>query len=346
MKKCLWLPVLLLAALLETTAAQAGTRICNDTEALHQLAVTLHTGGRWVAQGWQPLLPGDCAEPVPEGYHSKFFYFRAEGAGYRFRDDSVRFCTAPGRFRIADDNVCELPNQSRQGFAKALTGARERTVQLSSRLHPASGAAAAAPLQEIHRASADGAQRADRSHYAVDVVFQGCTLQGETETVTCKFIGNGMEIGAEGRVQISDPVFTYLLGLLRGAPLAIDGEMITRFGSFGELELHSVTPRTPNRFDKMLQQMQGEWLSERNPKDRFSISGAVRRVRYGGAEMTPEFITIQESCRDLQGAGDYLMAWDSQRGTSICYLIQFLGAERMTLVYLPRGTRLDYRRMP
>ncbi|MEW2913717.1 DUF1036 domain-containing protein [Leisingera sp. JC11] len=344
MMKCLWLPALLLAAFYDTAAVQAGTRICNDTEALHQLAVTLHTGGRWVAQGWQPLPPGGCVEPAPQGYSRKFFYFRVEGPGYSFRDDSVRFCTAPGRFRIADDAACELPGQSRQGFAKAQAGAEDRTIPLSGRSQTASGGAAAAALREIRHDAQHAALHADGSHYAVDVVFQGCTQQASAAMVTCKFVGNGMEIGAAGRVQISDPVFTYLLGLLRGAPLAIDGEMIATFGSFGELELHSVTPRVPNRFDRMLQQMQGEWVSESNRYDSFSISGAQRRVRYEGVEMSPEFIAVQGSCKGA-GGGDFLLAWDSLRDSSLCYRIKSLTEDRMTLIYLPRGIRLDYRRL-
>ncbi len=337
--KYLWLPVLLLDVLFGNMAARAGTRICNDTEVQHQLAVTLHTGGRWVSQGWQPLPSGDCAEPVPQVYHRSYFYFRAESPGYSFRDDSVRFCTAPGRFRIGGRADCVQRDRARQGFAKAVTGAEDHVVYLSRRSQPASGGAAAAPPQDVSYATED------REHYSVDVVFQGCTRRDAADTVTCRFVGNGFELGAEGRVEISDPVFTYLLGLLRGAPLEVDGEMITRFGNSGELELHSVTPRAPNRFDRMLQQMQGEWMSERNPKDRFTISGAVRLLSYGGIELPPEFIAVQGSCGGTEGEGDYLMVWDSVRGTSLCYQIKSLTAESMTLIYLPHGTRLDYWRL-
>ncbi|NSY38578.1 DUF1036 domain-containing protein [Leisingera sp. ANG59] len=337
--KCLWLPALVLAALFDDTAARAGIRICNDTEALHHLAVTLHTGGRWVAEGWQPLRPGDCAEPVPQEYPRSYFYFRAESPGYSFRDDSVRFCTAPGRFRIQHGAECVHRDHARQGFAKSAFGTENRTIQLSRYSHPASGRAAKAAAREILR------EAADREQYSVDVVFQGCKQQEAMETVTCRFVGSGMEFGAEGRVEMSDPVFTYLLGLLQGAPLAIDGEVITHFGNSGELELHSVTPRAPNRFDRILQQMQGEWMSERNPMDRFTISGAVRQLSYDGMELPPEFIAVQGSCHATEGEGEYLMAWDSVNGTSLCYQINSLTDENLTLIYLPHGTRLDYWRL-
>ena len=333
MMKCLWLPALLLAAFLELTAAQAGHRICNDTDALHHLAVVLRDGGSWVAQGWQHLHPGDCADPVPRSYQGKFLYFRAESPGHRFHDDSVQFCTAPGQFRIPRGGGCTGQGQTWRRFAKA---SLDQPVLLSTRSR--SGGEAAARLQDQHHMAEDGL------HYTAEVVFQGCRLNSAEETVTCKFVGHGMEIGSEGRLQVDDPVFTYLLGLLRGAPLEIDGEMTSRLGSFGELDLHSVTPRVPDRFDGMLQMMQGGWQSERSPLDRFTIAGAVRRVSYAGREMTPEFVSVQDNC---QGAGDgeYLLAWDSLRGSSLCYRIKSLTDEKMTLIYLPRGIRLDYRRV-
>ncbi|WP_291728642.1 DUF1036 domain-containing protein [Leisingera sp. F5] len=340
MANWLWPTALLLAALLDLPAAQAGTSICNDTEALHQLAVTLRADGRWVVKGWQQLIPGACAEPVPEGYQGRFFYFRAESPGYRFRDDSVRFCTGQGRFRIEDGSDCSTQGYAEQGFAKAVTGPDQQQILLSTRSKPERRKAAVAAAGDGHDATED------EFHYAAEVVFQGCEQQKSPGAVTCRFVGGGMEIGAVGKVRISDPVFTFLLGLVRGTPLAIDGEIVTRFGSFAELDLHSVTPRSPNRFDKMLQHMQGEWRSVQNPKDRIVISGAVRQVRYGGRQMTPEFITIQQSCRGMEFSGDFLMAWDRQSGTRLCYRIKSLTGDGMTLIYMPRGTRLDYERVP
>lgn len=338
MTKCLWLPALLLAALFYTTDAQARPRICNDTGALHHLAVVLRDGGSWVAQGWHHLHPNDCTEPVPRGYQGKFFYFRSEGPGYSFRDDSVQFCTAPGRFRIPHGGDCAGKDEVLRGFAKADIGQPVQSILLSTR-SKGGGEGEAAPRRDQKHHSAD-----DELHYTADVVFQGCSVNPAEATVTCKFVGHGMEIGSEGHLHVSDPVFTYLLGLLRGAPLEIDGEMITRFGSFGELDLHSVTPRVPDRFDGLLEQMQGLWQSDRSPLDRFRITGAVRQVSYGGRQMTPEFLSVKDGC-DGAGEGDFLLAWDSLRGSSLCYRIETLAKDRMTLIYLPRGIRLDYRRV-
>ncbi|WP_421053924.1 DUF1036 domain-containing protein [Leisingera sp. D0M16] len=320
------------------TTAQAGPRICNDTGALHHLAVVLRDGGSWVAQGWQRLHPGDCAEPVPREYQGKFLYFRSESPGYNFRDDGVRFCTAPGRFRITHGGDCAGKNQVLRGFAKADLDQRGQPVLLSTRSKGGEdGETASRPHHQQHNTD-------DGLHFSAEVVFQGCKLNPAEETVTCKFVGHGIEIGSEGRLQVSDPVFTYLLGLLRGAPVEVDGDMISRLGSFGELDLHSVTPRVPDRFDRILQMMQGVWQSERSPLDRFAISGAMRRVSYAGRRMTPEFLSVQDSCQGAGGA-DFLMAWDSLRGSSLCYQIKSLTEDRMTLIYLPRGIRLDYRRV-
>ncbi|UWQ77889.1 DUF1036 domain-containing protein [Leisingera sp. S132] len=339
MMKCLWLPALLLAALLDTTAAQAGPRICNDTDALHHLAVVLREGGSWVARGWQHLNPGECAEPAPDPYNGRFLYFRAESPGYRYRDDSVRFCTAPGRFRIPHGGGCTGENQVPLRFAKA---AADQKVLLSARSAGGAGQAAAREKDPHHPHDL----RTGGQHYTAEVTFQGCRLNPRKETATCQFIGDGIELAAQGRLQVSDPLFTYLLGLLRGTSLVIDGEMTSRFGAFGELDLHSVTPRVPGRLDKILHRMQGRWQSERRPLDRFIISGAVRRASYGGRQMTPEFLSVRSSCEGkARSEGEYLQAWDSQRGSSMCYRIEALTQDRLTLVYMPNGIRLDYRRI-
>ncbi len=336
MMKCLWLPALLLAAFLNLAEAQAGARICNDTDALHQLAVVLRDRGGWVAQGWQHLHPGECMEAAPRQYPGKFLYFRSESPGYRFRDDSVRFCTAPGRFRIPHGGDCTGENQVPLRFAKASS---DQKVLLSKRSAGGAGRAAARGKDPHHL-------RTGGQHYTAEVIFQGCRLNPRKETATCQFVGDGMELAAQGRLQVSDPLFTYLLGVLRGTSMVIDGEMTSRFGSFGELDLHSVTPRVPGRLDEILHQMQGRWQSERNPLDRFIVSGAVRRASYGGRQMTPEFLSVRTSCEGkARGEGEYLQAWDSLRGSSLCYRIEALTQDRITLVYIPNGIRLDYRRI-
>lgn len=326
----LWLPALLLAGLTDLPAANAGTSICNDTGALHQLAVSVRTGGRWVTEGWQTLAPGDCINPLPAGHQDRFFYFRAESPGYQFRDDSIRFCTNSGPFR-AGRGDCAARGYREQAFARVRTAADGEEILLSSR----SQAAAAAE----HSAAAG-------KPYAADVVFQGCSRSQSGATVACRFVGGGMEIRAASGEMAAAPEFAMLMGLQQGAPLTVEGELTSFFGSHGELDLHSAALRNPNRHDLVLQQMQGKWVSAADPGDSFTVSGAVRQVSYMGSAMPPEFISVQDSCRGADYAGDFLIARDSERGTSLCYRIQSLDSDELTLIYLPRGNRLVYRRQP
>lgn len=328
----LWLPALLLAALLDIQPALAGASICNDTGELHYLAVSSRSSSGWATTGWKPLLPEECMDPLPQGHQGRFYYFRAEGPGHKFSDDGVRFCTAPGRFRIEGGKNCVSRGYSERGFAKERAGAAGGQVLLSARSQQTGAANAAAP--------------GNNESLAVEVVFQGCARLRGNARVRCRFVGGGMEISTEGHHGFSDPQFTILQGLPSGAPLVVDGVLTASFGPYGELALRSVTLRQPNRFDRMLQQIQGEWLSLADPEDRFTITGSIRRAFYYGSRMAPEVVSVQGSCRGLTLPGDFLMAWDREGGSSLCYRIKKLTGDRLTLEYLPRGTELAYHRRP
>ncbi|WP_241482255.1 DUF1036 domain-containing protein [Leisingera sp. ANG-Vp] len=326
-----WLPLLLTAALTVPQAGFAAVSICNDTSELHNLAVSSRGDEGWVTNGWHPLRPGDCRAAVPEGHQGKYFYYRAESPGHRFRDDGIRFCTASGGFRIKGNKKCASRGYAKQGFAKARVDAEGHKILLSTRSQRN-----AAALPE----AAAGAHQA----YAAEVVFQGCAQLRAEGRVRCRFVAGGMELSTEGGSGFATPQFAYLQGLQSGAPLFVDGLLTSALDAYGELVLRSVAPRQPNRFDRMLQQMQGEWSSAQDPQDRFVISGSVRQSSYQGSRMPPELVSVQGSCRGVEQSGDFLMAWDRERGTSLCYRIQALTAEELALVYLPRGTRLIYRR--
>lgn len=328
----LWLPALLLAALSDPSAASAGTSICNDTGALHQLAVTARTDGSWITQGWQALAPGDCVDPLPEGYEGRFFYFRAESPGHQFRDDSIRFCTKAGPFRAGGSGDCNARGYREQAFARARISTDSQKIALSSR----SQASVAAPDTDA----------AGSTPYAAEVVLQGCSPEQDGSPAACRFVGGGMEIRATAGKPAAAPVFAFLLTLQRGAPLAVEGELISSFVSHGDLDLHSAALRQPNHHDRLLKRMQGRWVSAADPGDSFTLSGAVRQVSYRGSAMAPEFVSVQDGCRGTSTAGDFLLARDSERGTSLCYRIQSLSSDELSLIYLPRGTRLVYRRLP
>lgn len=328
----LWLPALLLAALTDLHAANAGTGICNDTGAVHQLAVTVRGTGGWVTQGWHALAPGGCSNPLPDGYEGRFFYFRAESAGYTFSDDSIRFCTKNGPFRIEGSGDCAARGFLEQGFARARTSDSAQKILLSSRSQPAEPPGRHAAAEE--------------TTYTADVTLQGCSRQVEGAAVACRFAREGVEIRALSGKAATAPVFALLMGLEQGAPLTIEGKMISSYGAYGELDLHSAKLRAPTRHDEILQRLQGEWVSAADPGDRFTISGAVRQVSYMGSAMAPEFIAVQDSCDGVDFTADFLMARDSEGGTSLCYQIKSLSSGELTLIYLPRGNRLVYRRLP
>lgn len=344
MARYLWLLTLALKLCLGATAVQAAIRICNDTDQDQQLAISARLSGSWVTEGWETLGPGHCVTAPPKGHSGRFFYYRAQGPGYGFRDDSIHFCTLPERFRIEGGKDCLDRGFQQQGFARARldqldqSDTSEPQILLGQRLFA---------LQEpqAEQLNTEPAPQPDApsagSNFAADAVLESCK-PGAGKGVTCRLVAADMQLSVNSRNSLNPQAFTFLVGLPQGAPLRVEGRLLYRFGRAARLELLNAEPRRANEFDNLRSRMQGEWQSAEDPEDQFTIRAVTRQAVFRGRNMAAELISIQPRCAVSPQQGQYLVAWEAESDTSLCYEIVSLTNEQLVLRYLPRGTELRY----
>lgn len=126
----------LVSALLVTTLApglaQAGLRICNDTDSDFRLAIGYQGEGGWTSEGWWTVEPGICAMTLGEALDKSFYYWRAEPAQGAFPEGQYSFCTGPSPFTIVGDTECEARGYKAQNFheIKLTEGTTRHTLAL------------------------------------------------------------------------------------------------------------------------------------------------------------------------------------------------------------------------
>lgn len=344
MARYLWLLSLTLALWFGPAPAQAATRICNDTEHDQQLAISARIAGSWVSEGWELLAPGSCVSVPPEGHSGRFLYFRAESDSYDFRDDSIHFCTQSGRFRIEGGKECVSRGYQEQGFARARLDQPEpseqpgRDILLSSRLIARSGQISA---PSNGRAASQLDASGGTGDFQADVVLRSCQ-RGNARGITCYLVAEGMQLSTTIPDDGDQDAIAFLAGLPQGAPLRVEGRLLYRFGRSAQLELHNAAPRRANAFDNLRSRLQGEWHSEDDARDHFTIRAVTRQAVIRGRRMAPELISVQPNCAASPQPGQYLVAWEAEGDTSLCYEIVSLTNEVLVLRYLPRGTELRY----
>lgn len=350
MARYLWLLSLTLAVGFGSVPAQASTRICNDTEQVQELAISARIAGGWVSEGWDRLEPGGCLSVPPEGHTGRFFYFRAESPGYDFRDDSIYFCTQPGRFRIEGAKGCLSRGFQRQGFARVRldqsdpSNQPDRDILLGSRLIVGQGQGGEqTDAVADHQGTPQPEASAATEDYQADVVLQSCQ-RGDGTEISCQLIAPEMQLTTNSSLAGDQDALAFVAGLPRGAPLRVEGRLLNRFGRSARLELHKAAPRRANQFDNLRSRLQGEWHSLDDAEDSFTIRAVTRQAVLRGRRMAPELISVQSNCDASEQPGQYLVAWEAQSSTSLCYEIVSLTNELLVLRYLPRGIDLRYRR--
>ena len=224
---------------------------------------------------------------------------------------------------------------ARRYFAKfdAGTSGLRHTLMLSGRVSPAD------VKTQSTRPGAYG------KPYTGQVVFQECRRSSGGSGLICCFVDKGTQIQLSEDGRTPRAVFDYLKGLPPGTPVTVDGDLDEVFGAAATMVLRDVRLRPATPFDEILKLLQGRWVSAQDPADRFLVMGAERHNTYAGVEMSKDYISVQSNCGGRENDGPYLYAWDSDGGSGLCYVIEQITGETLALTYLPRGTRMEYRRL-
>lgn len=194
--------------------------------------------------------------------------------------------------------------------------------------------AAPAPLRAMEGVSLAG-------HPAV---FQGCRPTRPGRPGFCGFVDRGSRLFVYGTGATPQWQMEELEGLDIGRRVALTGKRRDLYDGAAEVELAGLKLLPMDRYDRILQRLQGRWRSDSDPLDAFQVTGAERVNAYAGAKTSVDYISIQPECGTFTAQGPYLYAWDESGTETLCYEISKVSDTQLELIYQPRGKVLMYSR--
>ena len=102
--------------------AEAGMRLCNNSNETIYTAIGFQYQDDWFAEGWWEIFPGNCTYVIEGPLDGRYYYVRAEGANGSVWNGDFYFCTMETRFMIIDREDCAGPIIDREGFWQIDTG--------------------------------------------------------------------------------------------------------------------------------------------------------------------------------------------------------------------------------
>lgn len=175
-------------------------------------------------------------------------------------------------------------------------------------------------------------------------VFQGCRPTRPGRPGFCSFVDRGSRLFVYGTGATPQWLMEELEGLDIGRRVALTGKRRDLYDGAAEVELAGLRLLPLNRYDRILQRLQGRWRSDSDPMDAFQITGAERVNAYAGAKTSVDYISIQPDCGSFTVQGPYLYAWDESGTETLCYEISKVSDTQLELIYQPRGKVLMYSR--
>lgn len=336
--------VAFLLALTVALPAQASLTICNKADALHSLAVAYKDGDNWKSAGWWNIDPGECKVVIGGDLTQRYYYYRATSPGRTFKGGTYNFCTQSEVFTIlGEQGNCTARGYDSNAFRKLDTGksAKDFTLNLvpADEAKEPETAPEPAPKPKVDQ-SLSGKYG---EPYTDNVTLQECIT--DTEQPACTFHRGGTKFYVYDDGRTPEFVFTAMKALNPGTPITVSGDLVEVFDATAEVVLRDITVRPYDAADTALNDMQGYWYSTEDPKSQFNILGAEKEDQYDGQITGLQFLSVQDFCDDFNNGGLYLYAREPETQEGYCYAIESLDAFSMTLMYLPGGNFLEYRKL-
>ncbi|TDE41222.1 DUF1036 domain-containing protein [Antarcticimicrobium sediminis] len=341
---------------LAPVAAVAGLDLCNEASARHSVAVGYKSGDQWISEGWWNLDPGSCVTPIAGDLKYRYFYYRAEASTRRFLAEGYEFCTQRAAFTIEGDTDCVDRGYVASEFAQIDTGdALDFTFSFTDAVSPQKADEAEPLPPETGLKTGPLAGGADTAttgtsapgtwgepYASGSAIFQDCV--SETEAPFCSFHADGTKfyVYDDGRTPVG--ILQAMRSYLPGTPIEVQGDLEAIHDRSADIVLRHVSPRAYTYWDTTLSKLQGTWYSPEDPDSQFTIIGSELDNTYDGAYLGRDYLSMRDRCEFFDGHN--LLVWtEEETGDLLCYSIEELGAFNMTLMYLPRGNFLHYRKL-
>ncbi len=324
---CFLKKMLLLVLTIAPASAWAGFHVCNDTMQDQYVAVSSKQDGTWHTVGWRTVAQDSCETVLDADLSGRFVYLRLRDMDARFMHNSVKFCASDEDFSGTGSQVCHTQRLTPKDFARVDVGrgTTDFSVDISGFLRAEQEAAA----QDI----------------TVNAVFQTCRQQ-PSGGLLCSFVGQDRELISHLADDTPRGIMRTLTGLHRGAPVRLSGHVEEEFLNTVEVEIDLIERRPADAAYELLVDLQGTWVSQIDPNDSFTVDGATRINAYLGAITTQELISISDMCLEFEVKGLALHSWSKDDANGLCYEIESLEADALSLRFLPHGQVLTYQRKP
>ena len=331
-------------AVIMAAPAQAGLKICNKADVLHSLAVAYKDGDAWKSSGWWNIDPGECKTVIGGDLTQRYYYYRATATGRTFKGGTYNFCTQTEVFTIlGEQGNCAARGYDTNAFRKLDTGKSAKDFTLNLVPSEADKESAITP-DPTPKPKVEQSQAGKYGEpYTDNVILQDCVT--DTEQPACTFHSGGTKFYVYDDGRSPEFVFTAMKALNPGTPITVSGDLVEVFDATAEVVLRDVTVRPYTDADFALQKMQGYWYSTEDPQSQFNILGAEKEDQYDGQITGLQFLSVQDRCEDFNNGGHYLYAREPETQEAFCYSIESLDEFSMTLMYLPGGNFLDYRKL-
>lgn len=332
-----------LFTLVSVSPALAGLTFCNKADAIHSVSVAYKEGDVWRSEGWWNIAPGECKLVVGGDLKQRYYYYRATSPGRTFEDATFHFCTLKEVFTIlGEQGNCKPRGYASNGFRKLDTGASAKDFTLN--LVPANGPSPTAkPTPEPALKTSTTAPGTYGEPYSDNAVMQDCVTEAEQPYCTFHSGGTKFFVYDDGRTPQS--VISAMMALNLTTPITVTGDLVEVFDSTAEVVLREITRRSASDTDGYLDKLQGYWYSVEDPNAQFNILGSERENQYDGEIGGTDYLSVQEHCDRFSGSGPYLYAREEDSQEYYCYVIDYIDELSMTLMYLPNGNFLEYRKL-
>ena len=184
--------------------------------------------------------------------------------------------------------------------------------------------------------------------------------QGEPFTITATLQSCGDEDGFNGCIFYADG-WRYAaaqgagsnqaaLDLLATLPVntrfSVEGDLVSYGDVTAEVLISRIAPaEAPDPYADMRAAMQGDWVSTEDKSSTLSVTGSEETWLYDGAPSDLFIVNFTDFCDDAAAPGGPLLTkreMQSADGMVLCYGIDSITPDRMSLIYLPRGNILEY----
>ncbi|WP_291728656.1 DUF1036 domain-containing protein [Leisingera sp. F5] len=321
---------------LAASPAFSGLEVCNKAGQSLSLAIGYSSDGDWISEGWWNIPAGACKTPVGGDLKKRYYYYRANASGEAFASGDYTFCTSPEPFTIHGDTRCGPRGYETQGFRKLDTG--ETATHFTLTLN----AAAETPAKQAPAQPQGSTPGSFGEPYSDNVTLQGCYSEGQRE---CSFHAGGTKFFVRDDGRTPQFVFSVMETLDSGTPMTVEGDLEAVYDRTADVVLRDVSVRSWNEHDGLLNKLQGHWYSVDDPNAQFTVLGAERDNSYDGAYAGRDYLAVSERCFNFEGGGPYLYAREEETGEDYCYVIDYVDHLELTLMYLPRGNILRYRKL-